>query len=203
MTVSVTYEPYLSGVSIDQYLSAWRTGFGTTDSYSGGGFNDGASSGSQFATRGGNGTNYALIAGSDSQNGLHYYREPLLPEDSNANLYFHGALDSIDLGHTLARDGSGHYSTGYLKVGFAGLGLSASEGAGVAGNTVHGLIHGLMRGDTNALEGVLDTLLADYGVSTDNTFAAIDAALAHGPVLANPAPALGVQALPEDLALVA
>jgi heme acquisition protein HasA len=49
---------------------------------------------------------------------------------------------------------------------------------------------------------VLDNLLADYGVSTNNTFAQINTALAAGPVAAS-VEAVGVQALPEDLALAA
>ena len=79
----------------------------------------------------------------------------------------------------------------------------AAQGAGRAGNEVQGVIYGLMQGNTSALEGVLDNLLAGYGVSTNNTFAEIGAALAAGPAHAAAAEAVGVQALPEDLALAA
>ncbi|MFJ4392689.1 heme acquisition protein HasA [Pseudomonas soli] len=205
MSLSVTYSASFASVTVDQYLSVWAAGFKTADHNASntGGFNEGGTDGSQYAIRGTNGSNYAVIAQSDTQTGLHYVWDASLPASSNLNHYLYGELDTVTLGNTLLKDASGNYSVQSLAVSFDGLDLSAAQGAGRAGNDVHNVIYNLMQGKTGALETVLDNLLADYGVSTNSTFAQIDAALAAGPVHAASAEAVGVQALPDDLALAA
>lgn len=205
MSLSVTYAASFANVTVDQYLSVWATGFKTADHNASntGGFNEGGTDGSQYAIRGTNGSNYAVIAQSDTQTGLHYVWDSALPAGNNLNHYLYGELDTVTLGNNLLKDASGNYSVQSLAVSFDGLDLNAAQGAGRAGNDVHNVIYNLMQGKTGALETVLDNLLADYGVSTNSTFAQIDAALAAGPVHAASAEAVGVQALPEDLALAA
>lgn len=206
MTLSVTYSATFANVTVDSYLNFWSTGFKTADHGAGntGGFSNGTFSGDQYATSGSN-SSYAFIADSDTSNGLNYVFNPVLPASSTQNHYLWGELDNVSLGQQLGGGGGSDYTLSNFVVTFQGLDLSSALGAGrVEGaNDVHDVIYGLMQGNTSALESVLDSLLADYGVSTDNTFADISAALAAGPVSTASAEAVGVQALPEDLALAA
>jgi len=205
MSVSVTYSASFANITVDQYFTLWSTGFKTADHNASntGGFNNGSFDGDQYAIRGTNGSNYAVIAESETANGLHYVFNPALPASNNLNHYLWGELDSVQLGNGLQGGGGSDYSLSAFAVSFEGLDLSAAQGAGRVGNDVHNVIYSLMQGNTDALESVLDNLLADYGVSTDSTFAAISSALAAGPSSALAAEAVGVQALPEDLALAA
>lgn len=205
MSLSVTYSASFANVTVDQYLSLWSTGFKTADHNASntGGFDNGGTDGTQYAIRGTNGSNYAVIAESDTTNGLHYvYDQDLAPTD-NLNHYLYGELDTVSLGTGLAGGNGTPYTLNTFAVSFDGLGLEALEGAGRLGNDVHNVIYNLMRGNTSGLDSVLDTLLSDYGVSTANTFADISTALANGPISSVAADAVGVQQLPEDLALAA
>ncbi|MFK3774051.1 MULTISPECIES: heme acquisition protein HasA [Pseudomonas] len=206
MTLSVNYAATFANVSVDSYLAFWSTSFKTADhgSSNTGGFSNGTFSGDQYAISG-SGSSYAFIADSDTSNGLNYVFNPALPASSTQNHYLWGELDNVSLGQQLGGGGGSDYSLSNFVVTFGGLDLSSALGDGrVAGaNDVHDVIYGLMQGNTSALESVLDNLLADYGVSTNNTFADISAALAAGPVSTVSADAVGVQALPEDLALAA
>jgi len=200
MSLSVTYDAVFANYTVDQYLSEWATGFVTAGhGYSNtGGFNTGTYDGSEYATHGANGSDYAFIAGSDTANGLHYVFTPGVPANSNLNHYLWGSLDDVSLGYTLNGGSGSDFSLQEEVVSFSGLDLDAALGAGRTGNEVHQVIYGLMQGNTSALESVLDNLLASYGVSTDSTFADISAALA-----ASSATAVGVQAVTDDLALAA
>lgn len=200
MSLSVTFDSVFASYTIDQYLSEWATGFVTAGhgSSNTGGFNTGTYDGSEYATHGGNGSDYAFVAGSDTANGLHYVFTPGVPASSNFNHYLWGSLDDVSLGYTLGGGQGSDFTLDQDVVSFSGLDLDSVLGAGRTGNEVHQVIYGLMQGNTTALEGVLDNLLASYGVSTDNTFADISAALA-----AAPANAVGVQAQVDDFALAA
>jgi len=205
MSLTVTYDLSLADVKIDTYLSDWAAGFFTAGhGYSNtGGFNTGSFDGSQYATHGASGSDYAFIAGSDTTNGLHYVFNPALPASSNANHYLWGSLDNVSLGYLLDGGNGSNYTLDSEVVTFSGLDLDAALGAGRAGNEVHQTIYGLMQGDTTALASVINDLLAAYNVDTSDTFADVAYALANGPVSALSAEAVGVQALPEDLALAA
>ncbi|MEA3237014.1 heme acquisition protein HasA [Pseudomonas mosselii] len=205
MTLSVNYDAAFASSTVDDYLAFWSAGFVTAGhGYSNtGGFSNGTFDGDQYATHGRNNSDYAFIADSDSANGLHYVFDPSKAPGDNLNHYLWGSLDNVSLGEVLGGGSGSDFSLGNYVVSFNGLDLDAAQGAGRAGNEVQGVIYGLMQGNTSALEGVLDNLLAGYGVSTNNTFAEIGAALAAGPAHAAVAEAVGVQALPEDLALAA
>lgn len=199
MSLSVSYDTVFSSYTVDEYLSEWATGFssaghGGTNT---GGFNTGLFGGSQYATYG-TGSDYAFIADSDAANGLHYVFNPTLPAGSNQNHYLYGSLDNVSLGYDLAGGSGTDFSLANDVVTFSGLDLDSVLGAGRTGNEVHQVIFGLMQGNTSALEGVLDSLLATYNVSTDNTFADITAA-----INAASATAVGVQSQVDDLALAA
>jgi len=200
MSLSVTYDAVFANYTVDQYLSEWATGFATAGhgTSNTGGFNTGTYDGSEYATHGANGSDYAFIAGSDTANGLHYVFTPGVPSGSNFNHYLWGALDEVSLGYELGGGQGSDFTLQQDVVTFAGLDLDSALGAGRTGNEVHQTIFGLMQGNTSALEGVLDTLLATYGVSTDNTFADITAA-----INAASATAVGVQSQVDDLALAA
>lgn len=205
MTISVTYDPAFGSATVDDYLAFWSAGFVTAGhGYSNtGGFSNGSRDGDQYATHGANGSDYAFIADSDTSNGLHYVFDPLKTPGDNLNHYLWGSLDNVSLGEVLGGGGGSDFSLSNYVVSFNGLDLDAALGAGRAGNEVQGVIYGLMQGNTSALEGVLDNLLASYGVSTDSTFDAIAAALSGGAANVAAAEAVGIQALPEDLALAA
>ncbi|MEE1922573.1 heme acquisition protein HasA [Pseudomonas sp. 148P] len=205
MSLTVTYDLSLASTSIDTYLSDWATGFFTAGhGYSNtGGFNTGTFSGSQYATHGANGSDYAFIAGSDTANGLNYVFNPALPASSNLNHYLWGSLDEVSLGYQLDGGSGSNYTLDSEVVTFSGLDLEAALGAGRTGNEVHQVIYGLMQGDTSALAAVINQLLEGYEVTTADSFAAVAAALANGPVNAVSAEAVGVQSQVDDLALAA
>lgn len=203
MTLSVTYDAAFAGSTIDDYLAFWTTGFVTAGhGYSNtGGFSNGTFNGDQYATHGASGSDYAFIADSNTANGLHYVFDPSKAPGDNLNHYLWGSLDNVSLGEVLGGGGGSDFSLSNYVVSFNGLDLDAALGAGRAGNEVQSVIYGLMQGNTSALESALDSLLAAYGTSTNDTFESVAAHLAAGPV--NAAEAVGVQALPEDLALAA
>ncbi|MDH0647027.1 heme acquisition protein HasA [Pseudomonas sp. GD03858] len=203
MTLSVTYDAAFAGSTIDDYLAFWTAGFVTAGhGYSNtGGFSNGTFNGDQYATHGANGSDYAFIADSNTANGLHYVFDPSKAPGDNLNHYLWGSLDNVSLGEVLGGGSGSDFSLSNYVVSFNGLDLDAALGAGRAGNEVQSVIYGLMQGNTSALESALDTLLAAYGTSTNDTFESVAAHLAAGPV--NAAEAVGVQALPEDLALAA
>ena len=200
MTISVTYDAALASLTVDNYLAFWTTGFVTAGhGYSNtGGFSNGTYDGDQYATHGRNSSDYAFIADSNDTNGLHYVWDQDLGASDNLNHYLWGSLDNISLGEVLGGGSGSDFTLSNYVVSFNGLDLDSALNAGRVGNEVHQVIYGLMQGNTTALESVLDSLLSSYGVSTDSTFADISAALAS-----SSATAVGVQALPEDLALAA
>lgn len=200
MSLSVSYDAVFANYTVDQYLSEWATGFVTAGhgNSNTGGFNNGGFNGSEYATHGASGSDYAFIAGSDTANGLHYVFNQGQPANSNLNHYLYGELDSVSLGYELGGGSGTDFTLAQEVVTFDGLDLSSLLGAGRTGNEVHQVIYGLMQGNTSALEGALDSLLATYQVSTDNTFAQITAA-----INAASATAVGVQTQVDDLALAA
>lgn len=203
MSVSVTYDPIFGSSTIDDYLAFWTTGFATAGhgESNTGGFSNGMFSGDQYATHGANGSDYAFIADSDTS--LNYVFNPLLPASSNQNHYLYGQLDNVSLGEVLGGGAGSDFTLSNYVVTFSGLDLSAAFGAGRAGNEVHETIYGLMQGNTDALESVLDDLFAAYGVSTDDSFDVVAAALSAGPLSTGSAELIGVPELAEDLALAA
>lgn len=207
MTISVSYDSGLGSVSVSQYLSAWATGFATAGHGTGntGGFSNGSLSGDQYSTHGGNGSEYAFIADSNTSNGLHYVFNPSLPAGNNLNHYLWGNLDNVQLGTGLGGGSGSDFTLNDFKVAFNGLDLSAAEGAGRAGNDVQSVIYGLMQGNTSALETVLNNLLDDFGLSTADTFDHVASTLAgHSTAVASADVALvGVQDVAQDWALAA
>ena len=205
MSLSVSYDAAYASYTVDDYLATWAAGFATAGhGYSNtGGFNKGGFNGEQYATHGANGSDYAFVASSDTTNGLHYVFNPGQPASSNMNHYLWGEVDSVSLGYKLGGGNGSNFTLAEEVVTFNGLDLEAALGAGRAGNEVQSVIYGLMQGNTSALEGVLDNLLAGYGVSTGDTFDANSAALAGGPLNVASADVVGVQALAEDFALAA
>ncbi|MGE8504989.1 MAG: heme acquisition protein HasA [Pseudomonas sp.] len=203
MSVSVTYDPIFGSSTIDDYLAFWSTGFATAGhGYSNtGGFSNGTFSGDQYATHGANGSDYAFIADSDTS--LNYVFNPALPASSNQNHYLYGQLDNISLGEVLGGGSGSDFSLSNYVVTFSGLDLSAAFGAGRVGNEVHETLYSLMQGNTAPLETVLDDLFAAYGVSTDDTFDVVAAALSAGPLSTGSAELIGVPELADDLALAA
>ena len=205
MTLSVTYDAAFSSSSIDDYLAFWTSGFVTAGhgQSNTGGFSNGSLSGDQYATHGSQGSDYAFIADSNTANGLHYVFDRGLPAGDNLNHYLWGELDNVSLGQVLGGGSGSDFTLSNYVVSFNGLDLDAVLGAGRVGNEVQSVIYGLMQGNTSALEGVLDNLLAGYGVSTDDSFDVVSAALAAGPLSMASADVVGVQALAEDFALAA
>lgn len=200
MSLSITFEPELGSYTVNEYLSEWSGYFdiGGHGYSNNGAFGLGGYSGNQYAVEGSLGSMYAFIASSETPNGLHLEPAIFMNPEHNLNNYFWGSLDGIALGEAINGDLSGHYSMVTQWVSFNGLDLDAAFGAGRAGNPVHETLFGLARGDTSVLSGVLDNLLADYGVSTDSTFDDIAIALANGPASVASAETVGVQVLAID-----
>lgn len=209
MTISVTYNSVYGDISVKEVLSAWSAGFKTAGhgESNTGGFNTGARSydGEQYATHGANGSDYAFIAESNASNGLHYVYNPDLPASSNQNHFLWGQLDNVKLGEVLTGGSGSPFGFDDYTVSFNGLDLSAASDAGRAGNAVQDVIYGLMRGNVAGLEGVLNTLLSEFNLSTDSTFDQLAAAgLAHvDTAFAADIGLVGVQDAAQDWALAA
>lgn len=203
MSLSITYSTTYSNWSISDYLADWTGYFGDADHRVGevedgvntGGFYPGSLSGTQYAL-----TSPNSDAGFIAEGDLAY----TLFNSPAHTLY--GELDSVSLGTDLVSSGSGFdFAPGGWEVSFSGLDLSTDVNDLTTSDRgiVHDVIYGLMSGDATALEGVLNDLLDAYGVSTDDTFDAVAAALAAGPLSTDSAELIGVPELAEDLALAA
>ena len=140
MTISVTYNSLYGDISVKDVLSEWSTGFRTADHGAAhtGGFNTGGRemSGEQYATQGANGSTYAFVAESDTDNGLNYVFNPKLSAGDNMNHFLWGNLDNVQLGNYLGGGQGSDFTLGDYTVSFNGLDLSAASDAGRAGNAV-------------------------------------------------------------------
>lgn len=209
MTISVTYNSAAGAITVSDVLTEWATGFKTAGHGAGntGGFNTGgrAMSGEQYATHGGNSSEYAFIAGSDAAKGLNYEFNPKLSAGDNMNHFLWGSLDNVQLGEVLGGGKGSDFTLGDYTASFNGLDLSAASDAGRAGNAVQDVIYGLMKGDVSGLEGVLNNLLSEFNLSVDSTFDQLAAAgLAHADApLAADISLVGVQEVAQDWALAA
>lgn len=205
MSISISYSTTHSGWTVADYLADWSAYFGdvnhrpgqVVDGANTGGFNPGPFDGSQYALKS-TASDAAFIAGGD----LHYTLF------SNPSHTLWGKLDSIALGDTLTGGASsGGYTLDSQEVSFGNLGLDSPIAQGRDG-TVHKVVYGLMSGDSSALQGQIDALLkaVDPSLSINSTF---DQLAAAGVAHATPATAaadvglVGVQELPQDLALAA
>ncbi|PAU88150.1 heme acquisition protein HasAp [Pseudomonas sp. WN033] len=200
MSLSITYSATYSGWTISDYLADWTGYFGDANHREGevedgvntGGFYPGSLSGTQYAL-----TSPNSDAGFIAEGDLSY----TLFANPAHTLY--GELDSISLGSKLITGSSGfEFTSGYEEVTFSGFDLYSAQSEGHSG-IVHQVVYGLMSGDATALEGVLNDLLDDYGVSTADTFDVVAAALAAGPLSTASAELVGVPELVDDLALAA
>lgn len=181
MSVSVSYKTELGSVKISDYLQTWETGFVTAGHGAGatGGFNTAGilppTTGEQYATPS-KVSNYAMIAESETSGGLNYVFKLLGGSSSNMNHYLWGTLDNVELGQKLTGGKGTNFSLAENNVSFNGLDLSAPEGAGRAGNPVHEVVYGLMKGNADPLEATLNKLLSEYNLSTAATFDQVAAA---------------------------
>lgn len=200
MSLSISYSTTYSSWTISDYLADWAGYFGDADHREGqvqegvntGGFYPGSLSGTQYAL-----TSPNSDAGFLAEGSLNYS----LFSSPAHTLY--GNLNELSLGSRLDETGSGfQFEQGYEEVSFGGLGLSSALSEGHSG-IVHQVIYNLMGGNVSALEGALNGLLDDYGVSTTDTFDVVAAALAAGPLSTGSAELIGVPELADDLALAA
>jgi len=203
MSISITYTTTYSGWTISDYLADWTGYFGDADHRTGtvedgvntGGFYPGSLSGTQYALSSPNSD-----AGFVAEGDLTY----TLFNSPAHTLY--GSLDEVSLGSKLIETSSGfEFTPGYEEVSFSGLGLftDVNDLTTTDRGIVHDVVYGLMSGNAAALEGVLNDLFAAYGVSTDDTFDVVAAALTAGPLSTGSAELIGVPELVDDLALAA
>ncbi|WP_286784477.1 MULTISPECIES: heme acquisition protein HasA [Pseudomonas] len=203
MSLSITYTTTYASWTVSDYLADWAGYFGDAnhrigeveDGVNTGGFYPGSLDGTQYSLTSPN-SDAGFIAEGDLTYTLF---------NSPAHTLW-GELDSVSLGTDLVETGSGFdFAPGGWEVTFSGLGLSTDVADLTTTNQgiVHEVIYGLMSGDATALEGVLNGLLDDYGVSTADTFDVVAAALAAGPLGVESAETVGVQAYADDLALAA
>jgi len=193
MSLSISYSSTYASWTVSDYLVDWASYFG--DSSNGGntgGFYPGAYSGTQYAMASWN-TDAGFIVEGDLVYGL--FQAPM------HSLYGH--LDEVSLGSQVIETSSGFdFTPGYHEVSFSGLDLYSTLSEGHSG-VVHQLVYGLMSGNATVLEGVLNDLLGDYGVSTDDTFDVVAVALAASPLSIGSAELLGVPEPIDSLALAA
>lgn len=188
MSLSISYSATYASNSISSYLSAWELTFADNNHTSGnvnedsntGGFYPGYLSGTQYAISGYESTGAFVAEGTLSYNITTHVLS--------------GDLDNVNLGGYLYKDASGYHLFDEQAT-FDGLGLSGTD--------VHNTIYALMSGNTGELEAQLNDILDDYGVSTDDSFDVVAAALAAGPLSTGSAETVGVPELADDLALAA
>ncbi|MDE1168254.1 MAG: heme acquisition protein HasA [Pseudomonas sp.] len=205
MTISVNYPADQGATSIQSYLNSWGSGFSTAGhgKANTGSFNKSNGlnpEGEQYGTKAKEG-NYAFVAESNTDTGLHYQFKIFEPSTSNQNHYLWGNLDNIKLGEGLQGGKGTNFTLKQNEVSFNGLDLTAEYGAGRAGNPVHELVYGLMKGETTQLEARLNDLLDDYNLSTASTFDQVAAGLAAAPSTV-PAALVGMAEF-DDWAMVA
>lgn len=189
MSLSISYSATYASSSLSSYFSAWELTF-ADNNHTSGNVNEGSNTGG-FYPGYLSGTQYA-ISGYESTGA--FVAEGTLNYDITTHV-LSGDLDGVDLGGYLYRDSSTGYHLLDEQASFDGLGLSGSD--------VHDTIYALMSGDTSELEAQLNDILDDYGVSTDDTFDVVAAALAAGPLSTGSAETVGVPELADDLALAA
>jgi len=203
MSLSISYSSTYASWTVSDYLADWAGYFGDADHRAGtvedgvntGGFYPGSLSGTQYALSSPNSD-----AGFVAEGDLTY----TLFNSPAHTLY--GSLDEVSLGSKLIATSSGFdFTPGYEEVSFSGLGLFTDVADLTTSDRgiVHDVIYGLMSGNATALEGVLNDLLGDYGVSTTDTFDVVAAALSAGPLSTGSAELIGVPELADDLALAA
>lgn len=203
MSLSISYSSTYASWTVSDYLADWAGYFGDADHRTGtvedgvntGGFYPGSLSGTQYAL-----TSPNSDAGFLAEGNLAY----TLFSSPAHTLY--GDLDSVSLGADLVSTGPGFgFAPGGWEVSFSGLDLSTDVADLTTSDRgiVHDVVYGLMSGNATALEGVLNDLLATYGVSTTDTFDVVAAALSAGPLSTGSAELIGVPELADDLALAA
>lgn len=173
MSFSVNYDAQFANTSVASYLADWSAFFGDLHHRPGevatgentGGFYPGFLDGSQYAVGSTQSTAAVVVDGN-----LHY---SLFSKPAHT---LWGTIDSMQFGTDLSAKGP--YTLDKVEVSFEGLSdyLSSAKAAGHDG-IVHQVMYGLMSGDATALTHALDTILADYGVSTANTFDQVAAAI--------------------------
>lgn len=192
MSLSISYSTTYANWTLSDYLADWAGYFGDADHREGsvedgvntGGFYPGSLSGTQYAL-----TSPNSDAGFVAEGNLTYS----LFANPAHTLY--GNLDEVSLGSKLVETSSGfEFTAGYEEVSFGGLGLftDVADLTTADRGIVHDVIYGLMSGNASALEGVLNDLLDDYGVSTADTFEDVYAALNSSALSADSAALVGV-----------
>lgn len=200
MSISISYATDYADWTISDYLADWSAYFGDVNHREGevveggdntGGFYPGYLSGTQYA-----------IGSTESAAGLIVDGSLAYSLFVSPSHTMYGTIDSIQLGTGLSA--TGPYTLESVEVTFEGLSdyLVSALSEGHEG-IVHQIIYGLMSGDASALESALDTILADYGVSTANTFDEVAAALSAADTLVAEATAVGVSDIVEDYAIAA
>lgn len=197
MTIAISYIADYGSWSVSSYLADW------SDFFSGAVHGSAASGNGVFSPGVFSGTQYGVksteTTGSYIATGDLHYGEFNYPDYS-----VFGSLDSVVLGSDL----QGIASTGFTQdaeVGFSQLGLqslAAERGAGV----VNQVVEGLTRGDSMALQSVLEALFkaVDPGLSLNSTFDELAAAgLAHVTAGAADVGLVGVPQGAQDWALAA
>lgn len=202
MSFSVNYNTEYANTSVADYLADWSAFFGDINHRPGhviegvnsGGFFPDRLEGNQYAVSSVlHQSPAAVIAGGD----LHY---TLFSDPAHT---FYGTIDSLQFGGYLSK-GSGGYTLDEVDVRFDGLGdyLTAKQSEGHDG-MVHQVMYGLMSGDTTALTQVLDTILAEHGLSTANTFDEVAAAFNTPQHAVADATPVGVTDVVDDYAIAA
>lgn len=124
---------------------------------------------------------FSFIAGAAASSELTYTLFDGAP--SNWHILY-GSLDSLEFGTSLVdwqNTGTGNFDLGETYLDITGLGLTGLLSDGQS-NIVHEVVWGLMGGDATALEGVLNDILDDYGLSVNSSFADLELAGLAGEV---------------------
>lgn len=199
MSISINYNAELANLTVSDYLADWSAFFGDINHRPGeveegkntGGFYPGFLSGSQYA-----------VGSLESQAGVVIDGKLAYTLFANPAHTLYGTIDSVELGTGLSAKGP--YTLESVEVSFEGLGeyLTSAKAEGHDG-IVHQVVYGLMSGDSTALTSALDTILADYGLSADNTFDEIAAVLSSADSVVADATTVGVAEAVEDYAIAA
>lgn len=200
MSFSVNYDPEWANTSVADYIADWSAYFGDIN-HRPGHVIDGVNTGGLYPSFK-EATQYAVTsthspAAVIAEGDLHYTLF------NNPAHTFYGTIDSLQFGAN-STPGANGYTLQSVEVRFDGLGdyLTAAQAKGHDG-IVHQVMYGLMSGDASALTDALDHILADYGLSTANTFDEVAAALNAPQHAVADATPVGVTDVVDDYAIAA
>ena len=187
MSFSVSYASVYASWTISDYLDDWTSFFvDNSATHNIGSFHPNLVNGPQFGVL------------STQSNGAFIAEGQLGYSSWASELIISGSIDTLHLGMDVLVTQNSMYLS-IEDVAFSGLDIYGQGRDGLTNQ----LVQSFLKADPSVLGGVLSDLLDDYGLTTNNTFDEVAAALAAAPAALAPVTTVGTATYVEDLALAA